>query len=82
MGSNDTANAAAPHTVEPERFGIDAAALARLYERIEGHIAAGRYPGAAVALARHGAIVAARSFGHARLAAAGIPAVPATDETL
>jgi len=82
MGSIDTAHAAAPSAVEPERFGIDPAALARLYARIEGHIAAGRYPGAAVALARHGEIVAARSFGHARLAAADAPAIPATDDTL
>ena len=36
----------------PESQGIDPAALDRLYAQIEGHIAAGRYPGAAVAMAR------------------------------
>ncbi len=54
-------------TVDPGRVGIDPTALVRLYDRIERHIAEGRYPGAAVALARHGEVVAARSFGHARL---------------
>lgn len=82
MVSTGTAAMAATPAAELERFGIDVAALARLYERIEGHITAGRYPGAAVALARHGEIVAARSFGHARLADGASPAMPATDETL
>jgi len=63
-------------------MGIDQAALERLYAQIEGHIAAGRYPGAAVAMARHGKLVAARSFGTARLAQDGQTAVPASDDTL
>jgi CubicO group peptidase (beta-lactamase class C family) len=68
--------------VSPEGAGIDPAALDRLYGRIERHIADGRYPGAAVAMARRGKLVAARVFGQARLATADGPAVPAGDETL
>jgi len=70
------------NTVDPGRVGIDPAALVRLYDRIERHIAEGRYPGAAVALARHGEVVAARGFGHARLPADGQPAMQATAKTL
>lgn len=76
----------APTTVlesaSPERMGIDQAALERLYAQIDGHIAAGRYPGAAVAMARHGKLVAARSFGVARQTQDGQPAVAASDDTL
>lgn len=68
--------------VSPEGAGIDPAALGRLYEHIEGHIAAGKYPGAAVALARHGKLVAAREFGMARLARDGQAAAPADSRTL
>ncbi len=63
--------------VSPEGAGIDPAALARLCARIEGHIAEGRYPGAAIALARRGKLVAAREFGVARRATEGRAAVPA-----
>jgi CubicO group peptidase (beta-lactamase class C family) len=66
----------------PARQGIDEACLERLYERIETHIAAGWYPGAAIAMARHGTLVAARSFGIARLPWAGEAAVPADQETM
>jgi CubicO group peptidase (beta-lactamase class C family) len=68
--------------VSPTNQGIDEAALERLYERIEAHIAAGWYPGAAVAMARRGRLVAARSFGVARLATAHKPAVAAEQETM
>lgn len=67
---------------DPDGQGIDAAALERLYGRIEAHIAAGWYPGAAVAMARHGNLVAARTFGTARLATPEAAAVPADDQTL
>lgn len=69
-------------TIDPVEAGIDPAALDRLYAQIEGHIADGRYPGAAVAMARHGRLVAHRSFGTARLAAGDAPAVPANDATM
>ena len=68
--------------VSPASQGIDETCLARLYARIEAHIAAGWYPGAAIAMARHGKLVATRSFGAARLATASTPAVPATDQTM
>jgi CubicO group peptidase (beta-lactamase class C family) len=67
---------------EPHSQGIDAACLERLYARIEAHIAAGWYPGAAVAMARHGTLVAAKSFGQARLASAAAAAVPADEHTM
>src|SRR2546428_13648995 len=63
--------------VSPASQGIDAICLDRLYARIEAHIAAGWYPGAAMAMARHGKLVATRSFGVARLATASTPAGPA-----
>jgi CubicO group peptidase (beta-lactamase class C family) len=68
--------------ISPDGQGIDEACLERLYARIESHIAAGWYPGAAVAMARRGALVAAKSFGVARLASADQPAVPADEQTL
>lgn len=68
--------------VNPASQGIDVACLERLYGRIETHIAAGWYPGAAIAMARRGMLVAARSFGVARLATADKPAVPPDDQTL
>src|SRR5215471_11598477 len=68
--------------VSPASQGVDEACLARLYTRIEAHIAAGWYPGAAIAMARHGKLVAARSFGVARLATADRPAVPASDQAM
>jgi len=66
----------------PAGQGIDEACLERLYEQIDRHIQAGWYPGAAIAMARRGVLVAARSFGVARLAAANTPAVGATEQTL
>jgi CubicO group peptidase (beta-lactamase class C family) len=66
----------------PESQGIDAACLERLYKRIEAHIAAGWYPGAAIAMARRGMLVAARSFGAARLAGGGTPAMAADLDTM
>jgi CubicO group peptidase (beta-lactamase class C family) len=77
-----TAASTVLESASPERMGIDQAALERLYAQIEGHIAAGRYPGAAIAMARHGKLVAARSFGLARQAQEGQQAVPASDDTL
>src|SRR4029434_1943642 len=68
--------------VSPASQGIDETCLARLYARIEAHIAAGWYPGAAIAMARRGKLVATRSFGTARLATANTPAVPAMDQTM
>jgi len=82
MALTDPAIATTDEQADLERFGIDPAALARLYGRIERHIAEGRYPGAAVAVARHGKVVAARSFGHARLPNGDDAGMQATDDTL
>jgi CubicO group peptidase (beta-lactamase class C family) len=68
--------------VSPASQGIDETCLARLYARIEAHITAGWYPGAAIAMARHGKLIATRSFGVARLATASTPAMPVTEQTM
>lgn len=53
-------------------------AIERLRELIRTHIAQGRYPGAQVALARHGRLAWFESFGDASLE----PRTPATESTL
>lgn len=50
--------------------GISPAAMKRLYERVAGDVAKNLYPGAAVAIARHGKVLAEAAFGVARLATA------------
>jgi CubicO group peptidase (beta-lactamase class C family) len=62
----------------PEALGLDPARLGQLYALIERHIADGRYPGAQVAIARHGRLAAFRTFGRAHVS----PDVAAGDETL
>jgi len=64
---------------DPESLGLDRRRLERLYQVIEGHIADARYPGAQIAVARHGRLAAFRTFGRAKI---GAEAAPATDETL
>ena len=51
---------------DPTSLGLDSQALDRLYELINRHITEGRYPGAQIAVARHGKLAAMRSFGDAR----------------
>ena len=51
----------------PSSLGLDPRALERLQELITGHLAEGRYPGAQIAVARHGKIALFRTFGDARL---------------
>lgn len=63
----------------PADLGLDAAALDRLHAQITAHVADGRYPGAQVAVARHGKLALLRSFGDARLDPAR---VAASDDTL
>ena len=53
-------------TSDPASLGLDSQALDRLYELVNRHITEGRYPGAQVAVARHGKLAAVRSFGDAR----------------
>lgn len=63
----------------PSSLELDPPALDRLLEQITRHIGDGRYPGAQVAVARHGKLALVRSFGDARL---DPTRVPATDDTL
>jgi CubicO group peptidase (beta-lactamase class C family) len=58
---------------------LDTAALTRLDELINRHIAEGRYPGAQIAIARHGKLALVRTYGDARL---DPQRQPARDETL
>ncbi|MEJ0067405.1 MAG: serine hydrolase domain-containing protein [Pseudomonadota bacterium] len=59
-------------------LGFHAPALDRLRRTIEGQIAEGRYPGAQIALARHGKLALAETYGLAGLE----PKAPARDDTL
>src|SRR5258706_908968 len=59
-------------------LGFHAPALDKLRRTIEGHIAEGRYPGAQIALARHGKLALAETYGLASLE----PKLPARDDTL
>lgn len=52
----------------PAQLGFHEPALARLRSVIERHIAEGRYPGAQIALARHGQLALFETFGHASIA--------------
>jgi CubicO group peptidase (beta-lactamase class C family) len=63
----------------PASLNLDTVALDRLLEQITRHVADGRYPGAQVAVARHGKLALVRSVGDARLDPAR---VPATDDTV
>ena len=63
----------------PGTLNLDAASLDRLVGQIARHVTDGRYPGAQVAVARHGKLALLRTFGDARL---DPTRVPATDDTL
>ncbi|HEX3349191.1 MAG TPA: serine hydrolase domain-containing protein [Acetobacteraceae bacterium] len=60
---------APPTTIE--EAGLRPEPIARMDALIDAQIAEGRYPGAQYAIARHGRLVATRTFGKARLAARG-----------
>ncbi len=62
-----------------ESLGFRTGQIDRLIELIERHIAAGRYPGCQIALARHGKLALFRSFGNAVTEPAKRPA---TDDSL
>jgi CubicO group peptidase (beta-lactamase class C family) len=63
----------------PAQLGLDPAALERLMQLVTRHVAERRYPGAQLAIARHGKLALARTLGDARLDPAR---VAATDDTL
>ena len=67
----------APST--PHALGLSPEPLDRLQRTIEQHIAEGRYPGAQIAVARHGKLALFRTFGAARI---DPQSVPARDDTL
>src|SRR5436309_5450375 len=59
--------------------GLSAEPLDRLFRIIEEHVATGRYPGAQIAIARHGQLAAFKTFGDAAIDPARRPA---HDDTL
>ncbi|MBI3512949.1 MAG: beta-lactamase family protein, partial [Proteobacteria bacterium] len=59
-------------------LGFHAPALDKLRRTIEGHIAEGRYPGAQIAIARHGKLALSETYGLASLE----PKLPARDDTV
>ncbi|MDQ5932764.1 MAG: Beta-lactamase family protein [Cyanobacteriota bacterium erpe_2018_sw_21hr_WHONDRS-SW48-000092_B_bin.40] len=62
--------------------GLDVDCITRLFARLEDDVAAHKYPGAAIALARHGQVVVSGNFGQARLATNEMPAQKADSNTL
>jgi CubicO group peptidase (beta-lactamase class C family) len=64
---------------DPASHGVDPERIDRLYQLIEQHIAEGRYPGAQVAMARRGKLLAFGTFGQDRMAPTPRAA---SDETL
>ncbi len=69
-------------SAEPASVGLSASRLELLCRRIEAQVASGEYPGAQVAVARHGRLVLSRSFGRARLEAPGQEAAAVAEDTL
>lgn len=59
---------------DPAKLGFAAAPLQHLDRLIREHIAEGRYPGAQIALARHGQLALFRSYGDARIEPERVPA--------
>jgi CubicO group peptidase (beta-lactamase class C family) len=66
-------------SASPASLGLDPVAIDRLLTQVDRHVADGRYPGAQLAIARHGTLALVRTFGEARL---DPTRVRATDETL
>jgi CubicO group peptidase (beta-lactamase class C family) len=67
----------APST--PSALALDPQPPDRLGRLVEGHVREGRYPGAQLAVARHGQLALVRTFGDACLEPSR---VPASDDTL
>ncbi|HYM02892.1 MAG TPA: serine hydrolase domain-containing protein [Stellaceae bacterium] len=64
---------------EPSKLALNDDALSRLCRIVEAHIAEGHYPGAQIAVARHGKLALFRNFGSARIEP---EPVKAKDDTL
>ena len=58
--------------------GLRADRIERLVATLDAHIAEDRYPGAQIALARHGRLLLDRSLGRARIDPQPAPAMPGT----
>ncbi|HEX3175222.1 MAG TPA: serine hydrolase domain-containing protein [Methylomirabilota bacterium] len=54
-------------SASPASLGLDTAALDRLLAQVTRHVAEARYPGAQLAVARHGKLALVRTIGDARL---------------
>jgi CubicO group peptidase (beta-lactamase class C family) len=65
-------------SASPGELGFHEPALQRVRELIESHIADGRYPGAQIALARHGKLALFETFGRA----VTVPSAAASADTL
>jgi CubicO group peptidase (beta-lactamase class C family) len=66
-------------SASPSSLGLDSRQLERLSELVTRHVAEGRYPGAQLAIARHGKLGLFSTIGDARIAP---KRVPAGDDTL
>jgi CubicO group peptidase (beta-lactamase class C family) len=66
-------------SASPASLGLDPRQLERLHELVTRHVAEGRYPGAQLAIARHGQLGVFSTIGDARIAP---QRVPARDDTL
>ncbi len=66
-------------SIDADRAGLHQPALDRLCATVERHIEENRYPGAQLAVARHGKLVLDRTFGSARI---DPQVVAGTDDTL
>ncbi len=58
----------------PSALDLDQPALERLNRLINRHLTEGRYPGAQIAVARHGKLAVFQTFGEARLDSGRVPA--------
>src|SRR3954454_7418048 len=76
--ASDTAGHPLP-AASPESLGLDPDQLDLLYQTVAAGVAAGEYPGATIAIARHGRLAAWKTLGQPRL---GTGATNATDDTL
>ena len=65
-------------TADPTKLGLRPEALDRLCRIIEAHISDNRYPGAQIAVARHGKLALFRTFGAARTVPSPVAAEPDT----
>src|SRR5207302_6128354 len=66
-------------SADPASLGFAATPLQHLDRLIRGHIEDDRYPGAQIALARHGKLALFRTYGNAKTEGRNLPA---SDETL